>query len=84
MESRMADPLDRVEQWLNHVAEVGTASMLPERAFPSLLVGYTVWRGKSKYKLQYLVIRIFMVLIFRRSLSSDGAARRSASMATTS
>ena len=46
MESRMADPVDRVEEWLNHASEVGTASMLPERAFPDLIVGYTVWRGK--------------------------------------
>ena len=46
MESRMAEFVDRVEEWLNHASEVGTASMLPERAFPDLIVRYTVWRGK--------------------------------------
>ena len=48
MKSRMSDPMERVERWLDLVAEVGTASMLPEGAFPDLIVGYTVWRGKSK------------------------------------
>ena len=40
------DAMDRVDQWLDHCDEVGTASMLPSRAFPGLIIMYTVWRGK--------------------------------------
>ena len=36
--------------------------MLPERAFPGLELGYTTWLGRSKRKLQHLVIRLLMYI----------------------
>ena len=79
MESRSGDPPDRIERWLDHVAEEGRASMLPERAFPVLDLGYTVWLGRSKYKLQHLLIRLLMYS--RLSVSGDRPAGRPALLA---
>ena len=45
----MVGAIGRVDRWLDHCAEVGTALMQPSRAFPGFVIGYTVWQGKLKH-----------------------------------
>ena len=45
MDARMGAPRDRVDEWLTHAAAEGASSMMPERAFPGMVLGYTIWSG---------------------------------------
>ena len=45
MAGRMGAPRDRVEDWLSHAAAEEASSMMPERAFPGMVLGYTIWAG---------------------------------------
>ena len=62
MDSKSGDPSDPIEMWLDHIAEEGCASLMPERAFPGLELGYTSWQGRSKRKLQHVVSLQLMYL----------------------
>ena len=45
MAGRMGAPRDRVDDWLSHAAAEGASSMMSERAFPGMVLGYTIWAG---------------------------------------
>ena len=44
----MGAPRDRVEEWLTYAAAEEASSMRPDRAFPGMVLGYTIWLGKSR------------------------------------
>ena len=48
MDSKAGGSTDPVERWLDHLAEVGGASLMPEVALPGLELGYAYWQGRSK------------------------------------
>ena len=45
MAGRTGAPRDCMDEWLSHAAAEGRSSMMPERAFPGMVLGYTICAG---------------------------------------
>ena len=48
MDTKAGGSADPVERWPDHLAEVGSASLMPEVALPRLELGFAYWHGKLK------------------------------------
>ena len=48
MAGSTGSPRDRVSEWLDHAAVEGAATMMPEVAFPGMVLGFTIRAGTEK------------------------------------
>ena len=62
MAGRTGPPRDRVSEWLDHAAAEGAATMMPEVAFPGMVLGFTI-RAGTKKQFTALVILFLNILI---------------------
>ena len=74
MAGRTGPPRDRVSEWLTHAAAEGVSTMMPEVAFPGMVLGYTICAG-TRNQFTALVI-LFLKHTYLRGLVPGGESSR--------
>ena len=75
MAGRTGAPRNRVSEWLTHAAAEGAATMMPEVAFPGMVLGYTIRAGTRK-QFTALVVLFLKYTYLRRLIPGGESLRR--------